>query len=46
LPDKTLLAPDGMPRRQSRDVYVYFDNDTKVDAPFDAHRLADQLDRS
>jgi uncharacterized protein YecE (DUF72 family) len=46
LPDKTLLAPDGMPRRQSRDVYVYFDNDTKVDAPFDAHRLADRLDRS
>ena len=27
-------------RRKSRDVYVYFDNDIKVHAPFDAARLA------
>jgi uncharacterized protein YecE (DUF72 family) len=31
------------PRRASRDVYCYFDNDTKVDAPFDAQRLMDKL---
>lgn len=31
------------PRRASRDVYCYFDNDTKVDAPFDAHRLIEML---
>jgi uncharacterized protein YecE (DUF72 family) len=28
-------------RRKSRDVYVYFDNDIKVHAPFDAQRLAE-----
>ena len=27
------------PRRKSRDVYVFFDNDAKVHAPFDALRL-------
>jgi len=27
-------------RRRARDVYVYFDNDAKVRAPFDAQRLA------
>jgi uncharacterized protein YecE (DUF72 family) len=31
------------PRRASRDVYCYFDNDIKVDAPFDAQRLIDKL---
>ena len=34
------LAP---PRRASRDVYCYFDNDAKVMAPFDAQRLARAL---
>ena len=29
--------------RRTRDVYVYFDNDAKVHAPFDARRLADRL---
>lgn len=29
--------------RQSRDTYVYFDNDAKVHAPHDARRLADRL---
>lgn len=28
-----------------RDVYVYFDNDAKVQAPFDAMRLAERLSR-
>lgn len=41
--DAHLLLPSGAPRRKSRDVYVYFDNDTKVDAPFDARRLAERL---
>ncbi|HEX8521216.1 MAG TPA: DUF72 domain-containing protein [Tepidisphaeraceae bacterium] len=31
------------PRRRNRDVYVYFDNDAKVAAPFDAMRLAERL---
>ncbi len=31
------------PRRQRRDAYVYFDNDAKVQAPFDAMRLAERL---
>ena len=30
-------------RRWRRDVYVYFDNDRKVQAPFDAIRLAERL---
>lgn len=45
LPEGTLILPEGAPARKSRDVYVYFDNDTKVDAPFDAHRLIERLDR-
>jgi uncharacterized protein YecE (DUF72 family) len=31
------------PKRTSRDVYCYFDNDIKVDAPFDAQRLIHKL---
>ena len=31
-------------RRGGRDVYVYFDNDAKVHAPFDALRLRERLD--
>jgi uncharacterized protein YecE (DUF72 family) len=31
------------PRRASRDVYCYFDNDAKVKAPFDARRLIEKL---
>ncbi|HXO99520.1 MAG TPA: DUF72 domain-containing protein [Luteibacter sp.] len=30
-------------KRASRDVYVYFDNDTKVKAPFDARSLAERI---
>lgn len=32
-------------RMNSRDAYVYFDNDIKVDAPFDAIRLRQELGR-
>ena len=31
-------------QREGRDVYVYFDNDVKVKAPFDALSLMDKLD--
>ena len=30
--------------KRGRDVFVYFDNDAKVHAPFDARRLAQRLD--
>ncbi|MFK2901815.1 DUF72 domain-containing protein [Dyella jejuensis] len=30
-------------RRTGRDIYCYFDNDTKVKAPFDAHKLEQKL---
>jgi uncharacterized protein YecE (DUF72 family) len=33
------------PKRQSRDVYLYFDNDAKVRAPVDAQRLIKIVDR-
>ncbi|HEX7119845.1 MAG TPA: DUF72 domain-containing protein [Longimicrobiales bacterium] len=36
----TDAAPPG---RKGRDVYVYFDNDARVHAPFDAIRLAERL---
>jgi uncharacterized protein YecE (DUF72 family) len=43
-PDARLAAPDQPPRaRKGRDVYVYFDNDVKVRAPFDAMNLAARL---
>lgn len=32
------------PRRKSRDVYVYFDNDARGRAPWDARALAERLD--
>src|ERR1700736_3924150 len=37
--DARLIDPDNRPRRQPRAVYVYFDNDAKVRAPFDAQAL-------
>lgn len=30
-------------RRAARDVYIYFDNDARVHAPFDAIRLTERL---
>jgi uncharacterized protein YecE (DUF72 family) len=39
-----LRAPgEPPPAAAERDVYVYFDNDAKVRAPFDALRLAERL---
>jgi uncharacterized protein YecE (DUF72 family) len=35
-----LVAPRPSPRSEGRDVFVYFDNDAKVHAPFDAMSLA------
>ncbi|MES2742612.1 MAG: DUF72 domain-containing protein [Pseudomonadota bacterium] len=41
--DARLISAVAAPRRASRDVYCYFDNDIKVKAPFDARRLIDKL---
>ncbi len=44
--DATLITAGKIENRQSpsdRDVFVYFDNDAKVHAPFDAIRLAERL---
>jgi uncharacterized protein YecE (DUF72 family) len=38
-----LAVPGRSVPRRPRDVYVYFDNDAKVHAPFDALRLAERL---
>jgi uncharacterized protein YecE (DUF72 family) len=45
-PSDAVRVPDAPapPRRKSRDVYCYFDNDMKVKAPFDALRLMEMLD--
>jgi len=40
----TLAAPAAPPIHQPRDVYVYFDNDVKVRAPYDAANLRRLLD--
>ncbi len=40
-PDGRTLAPPAP--KQERDVFVYFDNDVKVRAPFDAEALAGRL---
>lgn len=41
--DAHRLGPAADPRPQGRDVFVYFDNDVKVRAPFDAMALARRL---
>jgi uncharacterized protein YecE (DUF72 family) len=41
--DARKVVAGAPPRRASRDVYCYFDNDMKVKAPRDAARLADKL---
>ena len=41
--DAKLIDTDHRPRRRTRDVYVYFDNDAKVRAPFDAQSLRQKL---
>ena len=41
--DARLISPLAAPKRASRDLFCYFDNDIKVRAPFDARRLIDLL---
>jgi uncharacterized protein YecE (DUF72 family) len=41
--DARRLLDAAPPRKSGRDVYVYFDNDAKVKAPFDAMSLAAKL---
>jgi uncharacterized protein YecE (DUF72 family) len=41
--DARLISPTAAPKRASRDVFCYFDNDLKVRAPFDARRLPEKL---
>ena len=38
-----LMSTKAPPKRASRDVFCYFDNDLKVRAPFDARRLCERL---
>ena len=42
-PDDARLIGPAKAKAGKRDVYVYFDNDAKVHAPFDAKRLAERL---
>jgi uncharacterized protein YecE (DUF72 family) len=44
--DAVRVAQRAAPSRRARDVLVYFDNDKKVEAPFDAARLKRRLDPS
>jgi uncharacterized protein YecE (DUF72 family) len=39
-PDARLISGKAAPKRASRDLFCYFDNDIKVHAPFDARRLS------
>ncbi|MGZ8209378.1 MAG: DUF72 domain-containing protein [Burkholderiales bacterium] len=41
--DARRISVKSAPRRRSRDVYCYFDNDVKVRAPIDAHTLMRKL---
>jgi uncharacterized protein YecE (DUF72 family) len=41
--DAVRVSPAAPPPARARDVYVYFDNDAKVHAPFDAMRLIERL---
>ncbi|MFM9434525.1 uncharacterized protein YecE (DUF72 family) [Janthinobacterium sp. CG_23.3] len=41
--DARKIADAKPPKRASRDIYCYFDNDVKVKAPFDAARLIEKL---
>ena len=41
--DGTRVHPEPGPKRSSRDVFVYFDNDLKVRAPFDAQSLSKRI---
>ncbi|MFL5382207.1 MAG: DUF72 domain-containing protein [Longimicrobiaceae bacterium] len=41
--DASCVSSTAPPGASARDVYVYFDNDAKVHAPFDAMRLTERL---
>ena len=41
--DAILVTPRKLTKPGARDIYLYFDNDAKVHAPFDARRLAKKL---
>ena len=41
--DAKRISSTAPPRRRTRDIYCYFDNDVKVRAPFDAHTLMRKL---
>ena len=41
--DARLISDKAPPKRATRDLFCYFDNDIKVRAPFDARRLAEKL---
>jgi uncharacterized protein YecE (DUF72 family) len=41
--DARVVSSKAAPKRASRDVFCYFDNDIKVRAPFDARRLIEKL---
>jgi uncharacterized protein YecE (DUF72 family) len=42
-PDDAALVVDDVPARREREVYAYFDNDTKETAPFDAIAMLTRL---
>ncbi|MDB5318461.1 MAG: hypothetical protein JWN40_92 [Phycisphaerales bacterium] len=42
-PNAKLTGPPAKPRKRGRDVHVYFDNDVKVRAPYDAMSLSAKL---
>jgi uncharacterized protein YecE (DUF72 family) len=41
--DARLIDSHSRPRRRPRDVYVYFDNDAKIRAPYDAQALCSRV---
>ena len=45
VPEGVYASPTPALRRAKRDVYVYFDNDAKVRAPFDAKGLIERMNR-
>jgi len=44
-PDGKRASPRPAPKRARRDVFVYFDNDAKVRAPFDAQALVEAVEK-
>lgn len=42
-PDDKLTISELIPKKVKRDVYIYFDNDAKIRAPFDAMKLMEKI---